>query len=132
MKINKISILLLICVALSSCHVTRWHSETVKTLEVEGEGIRRLPVLADLSIESSKDSAIFIGQVNEIEDLKNQSIAKILSNHKADILIEPHFIIDVKGNKASVTAYGFPATYRNFRAFKKEDMDIFKDSCKSK
>lgn len=105
-------------------------SGTSKTMDIIGPGVFHVPVVADLDVSSTKVSATEVFALGTVfESAKNETVRKLLQAHGADVLVEPTFETITKG-KVTITVYGFPAKYKNFRSVKEEDLKILELSPK--
>ena len=122
MKTQKALILfaLFLC---SSCIVQR--TNTVKTMDIYGAGVIHKPVLVDLDVKENKITGTSTQSGNKsIEIIKQDAVANALKNANADVLVEPKFETETHQGKVTATVTGFPATYKNFRQIKSEDIPL--------
>ena len=111
---------------LASCTVTK--TNTVKTRDIIGDlqynGVTHITVMTDLDVKDTRVTGIAIGLSAKVEQLKVDAAANAIDKTGADILIEPRYKTETKNGKTTVTATGYPATYKNFRAITKKDIDM--------
>lgn len=118
---NLLLIFTFLILLLTSCSVIK----TSKTLDIYKSGIIQNPVLVDLEVSEKKVTGSSEGYSSNYESIKYDAIAIALKISNADILVEPKFETESLGLKIKVTVTGFPATYKNFRPLKKEDIKLF-------
>ncbi|SRR5690554_279725 len=112
-----------------SCATTAT-SGTSKTMDIIGPGVFHVPVVADLEVSSTKVSATEVFSMGTmLESAKRETVRKLLQAYGADVLVEPTFETVSKG-KITITVYGFPAKYKNFRSVKEDDLKFLELSPK--
>ncbi|NSW45505.1 MAG: hypothetical protein HPY79_06810 [Bacteroidales bacterium] len=117
--------LIFISIILSSC--TTLKTNTNKTMDIYGPGVIHLPVVVDLDVKETRVSGTATSfQSGSIEQVKQDAITDAIKKSNADILIEPKFETEIKGNQITATVTGFPANYKNFRQIKPEDVELLK------
>jgi len=107
---------------LTSCSVMK--TSTSKTLDIYGAGVVQNPVLVDLEVSEKKVTGSSEGYSSNLETIKQDAIAEALKSSNADVLVEPKFETETSGGKTKATVTGFPATYKNFRPLKEEDIKL--------
>jgi hypothetical protein len=130
-----ISSLVVGCMILFASCYTVTKTETVTNRYVVGAGIIQMPTVANLEVSSTKVSELFTLKANtsaKREDAKAFAVAKILSKHNADVLVEPRYsfeTLETRWNKTfNIIVSGYPATFKNFRPATAADIEIFKVS----
>lgn len=130
---QKFLLLTVIVLFLTSCTVVI-RTGTFKTMDINGAGVIQNPVIVDLDVKQTKvkGTAVSDEPVNTEKDnpklnlLKSLAIKNALEGVGADILVEPVFETITQDGKTTVTVTGYPATYKNFRPIKKEDVELVK------
>lgn len=121
---NLIAVVLLL--SLASCSTVKSTTNTAKTLNIYGSGVIQKPVIVELDIKETKVTATTIGKLgSNIAVLKAEAVSLAIKNANCDVLVEPSYTIVTQKN-ISVTVTGFPATYKNFRDIKAEDIPLIK------
>ena len=115
------------CIAaimLCSCATTAKYSSS-KTIDIQASVIQK-PTVADLDVKETKTTGTAASKntIISAEILKNEAVSNALKTTNADILVEPRFETIVKGSLTTVTVSGFPATYKNFRPMKIDDIPL--------
>jgi hypothetical protein len=110
--------------ALNGC-VPVQKSATTKTTDIYGAGVLHMPVVVDLDVSQTKST----GSANAVnatflEAAKQEAIAQILQNSKADVLVEPSYQTVSHGAAITVVVTGYPAFYKDFRKAKAEDIPL--------
>jgi len=125
MKKFNLIIVALISISLSSCSVKR-NITTAKMMDIYGAGVIHRPTIVDLDIKNIKigGTASSKKRYITINVLKINAVSDALATSNADVLIEPKFEVEIKGNNKKVTVTGYPATYKNFRPITKEDLEL--------
>jgi len=104
------------------------NSSSLKNIDVNTYSV--MPFLtADLTVDATKAVGIASGRTINQENLKREAMANALKAANrgqldsgiADLIIEPTFFYETKGNNVTVTVIGYPARYRNFRTIEKPD-----------
>lgn len=148
-----ISFFVVSCMILFSSCIVLTKTETASTRNVHGIGVIQAPTVATLDVSQTKvtelftikakkkffkafDGGLFKKNTNTLamdkmlESAKVFAVAKLLSKHNADVLIEPRYAFEtLSTNKTStfnVIVSGYPATYKNFRPAVPADTAIFK------
>ena len=118
---------LVIVITLASCSSTKSTTNTSKTLNIYGSGVIQKPVIVDLEVKQTKVTATVNGKLgSNIEVLKAEAVSAAVKNAQADVLVEPTYTIVSNRGTSTVTVSGFPATYKNFRDIKPEDIPLIK------
>jgi hypothetical protein len=114
---NRITLICLSLVVLIATSCTSKKSSTAKVRDVNGTGIIQYPVVAEMEVKKEKvmGKVEWRGGGASINTLKEMAITDAVKKAEADLLIEPHFDIDIKGRKKNVTVVGYPAYYTKFR-----------------
>ncbi len=111
---------------LASCTVVK--TNTVKTTDIVGDshynGVTHITVMTDLDVKDTRVTGIAIGLSAKVEQLKVDAAANAIDKANADILIEPRYKTETINGKTTVTATGYPASYKNFRAITKKDIEM--------
>ncbi len=124
-QVYKILALLCVVLLLSSCTTVR---ETAATAPVQ-TSIVSIGV-ADVDIEPETVSRTYSWSYwdyafkkCDINQIKENLTAELLQEHKADVLVEPQFIVERGGffRGGSVTVIGRPGKYKNFRNLSPEE-----------
>ncbi len=112
---------------LASCRITKSTTNTAKTLNIYGSGVIQKPVIVELDIKQTKVTATANGRLgSNLETLKAEAVSMAVKSAGADVLVEPTYTIVSNRGTSSVTVAGFPATYKNFRDIKIEDVPLIK------
>lgn len=107
---------------LASC--ASLNTRTAHITEVQGP-IVHTPVIVDLEVSKMKaNGSATASSGNSIDVVKNMAVAAVLKATAADLLVEPTFEIQKKAGKTIVTVTGFPATYKDFRPARLEDIPL--------
>ncbi len=114
---------------LTSCVVVK--TDTSKTMDIYGAGVIQKPVLVDLEVKETKVTGTATGTATgaagkTMDPIKQSAVADALKKANADVLVEPVFETVTTGGKTTATVTGFPATYKNFRSIKPEDVELLK------
>jgi len=111
----------------TSCNSLKSTTNTSKTLSIYGAGVIQKPVIVELEVKQTKATATVSGKIgSDIETLKAQAVSVAIKNAGADVLVEPTYTIVSISRTFTVTVTGFPATYKNFRDIKIEDIPLIK------
>jgi len=125
MKISKLlTIVLVLSIFASSCGVSVMKTTTSKTLDIHGAGVVQNPVLVDLEVKETKVTGTAEGWNSSLEALKQNAIADAIAKTEADVLVDPKYQTETSNERITVTVTGFPATYKNFRPMKEEDIKL--------
>jgi hypothetical protein len=119
---TKIVLVLLIASLFSSCVMQKM--TTSKTMDIYGAGVIQKPVIVDLEVKETKTTGTATAPTGQIEIIKAMAVNDALKTSNADVLVEPKFEMQVQGGRTTVTVTGWPATYKNFRAIKEEDIKL--------
>lgn len=126
-KAFSIIISAIIIITLFSCRSLKSTTNTAKTLPVYGAGVIQKPVIVDLDVKQTKATATVSGKLgSNVEVLKAEAVSMAVKNAGADVLVEPTYTIVTTRGSSTVTVSGFPATYKNFRDIKAEDIPLIK------
>lgn len=122
----KRSILIVVAViSLSAC--SKFHTSTVRTMDIYGPGVLQKPVVAELNVSETRVQSTITGKKSKgIDNLKQMAVLEAVRQAKADVLVEPSFDITTSGRKVTVTANGFPATYTSFHSIKNDEVELLK------
>ncbi|GAB4281663.1 MAG: hypothetical protein Kow0068_06180 [Marinilabiliales bacterium] len=121
-NMKKLFIFSTLITLLSSCSVMK--TSTSKALDIYGAGVIQIPVVVDLEVSEKKVTGSSEGYSSNIESIKQDAIADALKSSNADVLVEPKFETETSGGITKATVTGFPATYKNFRSLKEEDIKL--------
>lgn len=98
---------------------------TSKTMDIVGPGVIHKPIIADLNVNQQKASkTITVSATDMLESVRNNAVRELLKEHQADVLIEPVYESTTEGGRTTVTVYGWPATYKNFRPIEEKDLKL--------
>lgn len=126
---NILSAICMITIALSitSCNSLKSTTNTAKTLNIYGSGVIQKPVIVELDVKQTKVTATATAKMGSaIETLKAEAVSMAIKNAGADVLVEPSYTVVSNSRTSTVTVTGFPATYKNFRDIKLEDVPLIK------
>ena len=128
-NLNKfIQLLIVLCatVFMASCSSVAKYS-TAKTIDIKPTVIQK-PTVADIQVNEKKVTGTHSGKIKttSLETIQNEAVASALKSANADILVEPRFDTTIDGSLTTVVVSGFPATYKNFRTMKDEDIPLMK------
>lgn len=128
MKAKHFLLIVASCIALCSCSSVR-HTSTSANVDTRVYSF----TVADVNVQPQKVSATTSWSFNpfkrvNIELIKQNTTAKLIQDAKADVLVEPEYIIYQGGflRGGYVTVFGFPATYTNFHKMTPEEAEIVK------
>jgi hypothetical protein len=125
MKKQSLFFVVLALVSLTSCTVFK--TNTSKTMDIYGAGVIQTPVLVDLDVKDTKVTGTATAvQGKSLEPVKQDAVADALKKSNADVLVEPKFETETSGGRITATVTGFPATYKNFRTIKADDVPLLK------
>ena len=117
-----------ICLFASCTTTTR--SVTSRTQGVYGENVMYVPVLADLSVGSSRVTATVNLSKVSLQTAKAFAVSEALKQANADVLVDPVFASEVTHDlfmhRTVVTVTGYPAHYRDFRSMTAADSSLIK------
>ena len=124
---RKIIYLIVIFAFMTSCIMKKTETATTKTLDINGAGVIQKPTIVDLDVNGAKVSGRAVAKFGEnIEDIKNLLVAEVLRKVNADVLVEPRYAFETVNNETTISVSGYPATYKNFRPIKEEDLKLIK------
>ncbi|RZJ73116.1 MAG: hypothetical protein EOO45_10500 [Flavobacterium sp.] len=119
--------IIIITLTLASCSSLKSTTNTSKTLNIYGSGVIQKPVIVELDVKQTKVTATSTGKLgSNIETLKAEAVSVAVKNAGADVLVEPTYTVVTNRGTSTVTVSGFPATYKNFRDIKPEDVPLIK------
>ncbi len=111
----------------SSCSSLKSTTNTAKTLNVYGAGVIQKPVIVELDVKQTKVTGTASGKLgSSVDAIKAEAVSVAIKSAGADVLVEPTYTIVSNKGISTVTVTGFPATYRNFRDIKAEDVPLIK------
>ena len=125
-KFRRLFFVLCASVFVVSCSSTAKYS-TAKTIDIKPTVIQK-PTVADIQVNEKKVTGTHSGKITttSLETIQNEAVASALKSVNADILVEPRFDTTIDGSVTTVVVSGFPATYKNFRTMKDEDISLMK------
>ena len=124
---RKIIYLIVIFAFMTSCIMQKTETATTKTLDINGAGVILKPTIVDLDVNGAKVSGRAVAKFGEnIEDVKTLLVAEVLRKANADVLVEPRYAFETVNNETTISVSGYPATYKNFRPIKEEDLKLIK------
>jgi hypothetical protein len=114
---NQIKLIFLSLVILMAASCTSKKSSTAKVRDIKGAGVIQYPVVAEMDVRTEKvtGKVEWKGGGPTINTLKEMAITDAVKKANADLLIEPHFDIEIKGRRKVVSVVGYPAYYTKFR-----------------
>ena len=125
---SKLFLILIAGAFMASCSSVR---HTATAVPVDSQVVSF--TVADVNVSPEKISQTTSWSFNpfkrvSVEIVKENTTARMLQNAKADVLVEPEYIIEQRGflRGGSVTVIGFPATYSNFHKMTPEEAEFFK------
>ena len=122
---RKIIYLIVIFAFITSCIMKKTETATTKTLDINGAGVILKPTIVDLDVNGAKVSGRAVAKFGEnIEDVKILLVAEVLRKANADVLVEPRYAFETVNNETTISVSGYPATYKNFRPIKEEDLKL--------
>lgn len=117
-------------IALSSCTTVQ---HTASTEQIETRIINMTVASVDVSKEKAQHT--FNWKWNpfnafSLNSVKRSAAAELLIAKKADVLVEPQYIVNRRGlfRGGSVTVVGYPAKYTNFRPMTETDARLLSES----
>ncbi len=110
----------------ASCTINRSVIYENKTMGIYGAGVMHLPVVADLDVKNEKVEGVATVKTSSVEIAKQAALHDAITKSGADVLVEPSYDIQIKGDKITVKVTGFPANYKNFRQMKPQDTTLIK------
>ncbi len=119
---NLLLVVVILSILVSSCNVMK--TNTSKTLDIYGAGVVQNPVLVDLDVKDTKVEGKAEGSSSSIEAVKQDAVADAIEKANADVLVEPKYKTETSNGKTIATVTGFPATYKNFRPIREEDIKL--------
>ena len=124
---RKIIYLIVIFAFMTSCIMKKTETATTKTLDINGAGVIQKPTIVDLDVNGAKVSGRAVAKFGEnIEEVKILLVAEVLRKANADVLVEPRYAFETVNNETTISVSGYPATYKNFRPIKEEDLKLIK------
>ena len=124
---RKIIYLIVIFAFMTSCIMKKTETATTKTLDINGAGVILKPTIVDLDVNGAKVSGRAVAKFGEnIEDVKILLVAEVLRKANADVLVEPRYAFETVNNETTISVSGYPATYKNFRPIKEDDLKLIK------
>lgn len=118
-------IAIIIIFSFGSCNSLKSTTNTAKTLPIYGAGVIQKPVIVDLDVKQTKTTATATGKLgSNLEVIKAEAVSRAIKAAGADVLVEPTYTIVTNRGNSTVTVSGFPATYKNFRDIKPEDVPL--------
>lgn len=111
-----------VCIALLFTSCVPVKTITSKSTDIQSYGVIQKPTIVDLDVKETKVTGTASAPGQTVEMIKSQAIADALKKVNADVLVEPVFEIITSSGQTTVTVTGFPATYKNFRPMKEEDV----------
>ncbi len=125
-NLSKICLLAATIGTLASCSVVR--TSTSKRLDTYDTGIVQAPLLVDLDIKGERVRGSASGStVAGIDTWKAAAVAAAAKDANADVLVEARFNISSSFGwfgTTTVDVTGYPATYKNFRPLKADDLKL--------
>ena len=110
---------------MTSCIIKKTETATTKIIDINGAGVIQKPTIVDLDVNGAKVSGRAVAKFGEnIEDIKNLLVAEVLRKVNADVLVEPRYAFETVNNETTISVSGYPATYKNFRPIKEEDLKL--------
>ncbi|MDE7387904.1 MAG: hypothetical protein K2M97_01485 [Muribaculaceae bacterium] len=116
--------------ALSSC-TTVQHTASTEQIDTR---IYNMTV-ADVNVSTEKQSHTFSWnwtpfRAFSLSSVKESAAAELLMEAKADVLVEPQYIVKRRGlfRGGEVTVIGYPATYTNFHHMTETDAALLRDA----
>lgn len=126
-KILSVASVVSVLIIASSCSSLKSTTNTAKTLPIYGAGVIQKPVIVELDVKQIKVTATVTGKPgSKLEILKAEAVSMAVKNAAADVLVEPSYTIVSSRGSSTVTVTGFPATYKNFRDIRIEDVPLIK------
>lgn len=124
---NACVLLMIVSTLFISCSTTKSTTTSAKTMDIYGEGVIHKPVIVDLDVKEVKVTGTVVFDAgSQIDIVKQAAVSDALKKAGADVLVEPAFFIETTNEKITCTVIGFPATYKNFRPIKLEDVPLLK------
>ena len=94
-------------------------------MDIYGAGVIHKPVLVDMDVTEKKVTGVATLTENPaLELVKQHAVADAIKKANCDVLIEPTYITETTGDRVTAFVTGFPATYKNFRSIKAEDVPL--------
>ena len=125
-QFRRLAVLFCASIFLISCSSVSKFS-TAKTIDINPSIIQK-PTVADLQVNETKVSGTYSGKTAKIpvETIRNEAIARALKTVNGDILVEPLFETTRTKSLTTVIVSGYPATFKNFRSLKEDDIPLMK------
>lgn len=88
-------------------------------VDIQEPNIRVTPMIADMEVSEKKISGTATmgfkeGTVPPLENCKLSAIGNALIDNKADVLVEPFYMVEQTSNSITVKVTGYPAVYKSF------------------
>ena len=88
-------------------------------VDIQEPNIRVTPMIADMEVSEKKITGSATmgfkeGTVPPLEDCKLSAIGNALIDNKADVLVEPFYVVEQTSTSISVKVTGYPAVYKSF------------------
>ncbi len=92
-------------------------------VDIVEPNIRVTPMIADLEVSEKKVSGTATmgfkeGTMAPLENCKLSAIGNALIDNKADVLVEPFYVIEQTSSSITVKVTGYPAIYKSFNSKK--------------
>lgn len=92
-------------------------------IDIKEPRVRVTPVVADLTVSETKikgtaTMGFMEGMPPPVENCKLSAIGNALLSAKADVLVEPFYVVEVTKSSITVEVQGFPANYKEFKKVK--------------
>ena len=92
-------------------------------VDIVEPSIRVTPMIADLEVSEKKISGTATmgfkeGTAAPLENCKLSAIGNALIDNKADVLVEPFYIVEQTSSSITVKVTGYPAIYKSFNTKK--------------
>jgi hypothetical protein len=101
-------------------------STTTRTSTIYGPGVIHKPMVGELSVLGNKVTSSKTGNLNQLDQLKEDVVAMTIREAQCDLLVTPTFSITQDGNEITVQVSGYPATYTKFREMNCNDKELLK------
>lgn len=85
------------------------------TIDFREPNVRTPINLVDIQIKEEKVMGQSTGRLsvtNTIDELKKLALGNAILKANCDLIVAPFYIVELNGEDATVSAYGFPATYK--------------------
>lgn len=92
-------------------------------IDIKEPRVSVAPIVADLEVKETKvkgtaTMGFMDGMAPPVEDCKLSAIGNALLSSKADVLVQPFYVVEVNKSSITVNVEGFPAFYKNFKKIK--------------